>query len=93
MSLSLITYPSVSALTEIRVTLRRQESRTADQRKLALLGASIAAIEQAQSIPAPLAVKTLELVEDYLSAMDDQDMSTLRQQLSAVTTAERWALN
>jgi len=91
--LSLVSIPTVNALGSIRSTLRRQESRTADQRKLALIGATISAIDQAQSIPVPLAVKTLELAQDYLTEMDDQDMSTLRAELNAVTTAERWSLN
>lgn len=93
MLLSLITFPSVTTLGVIRTSLRRQESRTACQKKLALLGATISAIDQAQSIPATLAVRTLELAQDYLSAMGDDDAITMRDQLAAVTAAERWALN
>lgn len=96
MSLSLISIDSVNTLGSIRSTLRKQESRTANQKNLALLGASISMIDQAQSIPAPLAIKAVELAEACLFDFDTEDkadavstMSDLRLQLRFVIGNER----
>lgn len=91
--LLLISYTSVATLGDIKMTLRRQESRTADQTKLAIIGATIAMIDQAQSIPSFLAVRTLELADDCLGEIGDEYVFPMRQQLSEVAAVERSRIN
>ena len=92
--INLISIESVVALGAIQKTLRKHESKAPNQRHLAVLTASIIVIDQAQSVPASQAVKTLDLAESYLGEIDQNgEYAKIRLDLILIARAERDALD
>ncbi len=87
--MKLISLESANMLNSVRNTLLRLQARTADQLHLAVIGAAITCVDQAQNIQPRMCCKIVSAVEECLAEIDSQNQYlTIRRNLLYVVGSE-----
>ncbi|WP_273457024.1 hypothetical protein [Nevskia ramosa] len=87
--MKLISLDSANMLNTVRNTLLRLQARTADQLHLAVIGAAIACVDQAQNVQPRMCCKIISAIEECLAEIDDlSQYLTIRRNLLFVVGSE-----